>query len=245
MKRGRIAGLFISTLLHTAILWGVIVATSQKESNKKHPPSIINFTVTKPPAPKPPEPEKKVVKKRKKKIVRAPISHKRENPKKVEEVKPVFGVTKKSVAKAPSKTAPTMRIGNTLMKAQEKKFTPPSEVKDYASGRRIEQRKEKGDIFSPVPLFDLAVMPKQISPVKPDYPEELEEEEIEGEVLLKLSIDKTGKVVKIIVISSDHKLFTQSAVKTAKNYKFIPGKDKKGNAVAVNIEMPIVFEVDF
>ena len=244
MKKGRVTGLFISTLLHSAILWGVIAATAQKDFQKKHPPSVINFTVTKPPPPKPPEPEKKIVKKIKKKRVKPPISHKREKPKKVEEVKPVFGVTKKSVAPTPSKTAPTVRIGNTLMKEEEKEFTPPSEVKDYSAGKKIEQR-EKGTLFSPVSLIELAVMPRPISPVKPDYPEQLEEEEIEGEVLLKLSIDKSGKVVAIKVISSDHKLFTKSALRTAKNYKFIPGKDKKGNAVAVNIEMPIVFEVPF
>ena len=246
MKQRKIIGIFFSTLLHTAILWGVVVAAAHTETDKKHPSPTINFTVTKPPSPQPtPKPKPKIVKKKKKKIVLPPVSHRREVPKKVEEVKPVFGVTKKTVAPAPSKNAPTMRIGNTLMKAEEKEFTPPTEVKDYASGKKIEQRREKGDIFSPIPLIELAVMPKPISPTKPKYPEELEDAEIEGEVLLKLSIDKTGKVVSVKVISSDHPQFAASAKKTAQKYKFIPGKDKKGNSVAVVIEMPIVFEVSF
>jgi TonB family protein len=234
MKTRKAVGLFISTLLHSAILWSLVVAHTYT-APKKHPSSVINFTVTKPPPKKKEKP--KIVKKKKK---RAPISHKREKPKKIEEVKPVFGVTKKSVAKTPSKNAPIMRIGNTLMKEQEKKFTPPAEVKDYASGTKIVER-EKG--FSPIPLIDLSVMPKPISPTDPDYPKELEDEEIEGEVLLRISVDKRGKVVAIKVLSSDHALFSQSATKTVKQYKFIPGKDKKGNAVAVNVELAIVFEL--
>lgn len=238
MKTRKAIGLFISTLLHSAILWAVVAAHTYADP-KKHPSSVINFTVTKPPPKEKPKP--KIVKKKKK---RAPISHKREKPKKIEDVKPVFGVTKKSVAKAPSKNAPIMRVGNTLMKEQEEKFTPPAEVKEYASGKKIVERK-KGPVFSPVPLIDLAVMPKPIYPAKPTYPEELEENDVEGEVLLRLSINKKGKVVAIKVLSSDHTLFAQSATKTAKLYKFIPGKDKKGNTVAVNIEMSFVFEPDF
>jgi periplasmic protein TonB len=90
---------------------------------------------------------------------------------------------------------------------------------------------------------ELAVMPRAINPSKPKYPKRLEEEEIEGEVILELSISKEGKVVNIKVIDSDHKLFTESALATVKKYKFSPGKTKDGTPVDAVIEFTIQFEM--
>ncbi len=242
MTRAMRFGIACSALVHGMLLAAVL--SVHQPSQTEQQPSVIAFTVSPPPPPPPPPP--KAVKKMKKPVKRPPVSHirkKKTPPKKP--VKPVFGVTQKSVLKTPTPDAPAVRVGNTLMKKQEKEFTPPEQVKDYAAGERLEERKNKAAVFSPVPLIEIGTMPKPISPVKPEYPEELKEDEVEGEVIVKLSINKQGKVVKVAIISSDNPLFTASVKKTVKKYRFIPGKDKKGHPVDVEIEMPIIFELDF
>lgn len=90
---------------------------------------------------------------------------------------------------------------------------------------------------------ELAVIPKAKNPKTPPYPESLEEEGIEGSVTLELLISKEGKVLKAKVIKSDHELFSESALKTVKNYKFSPGKLKDGSEVDSLIEFVIKFEI--
>ncbi|MBQ3369329.1 TonB family protein [bacterium] len=90
---------------------------------------------------------------------------------------------------------------------------------------------------------ELAVIPKAKNPKTPPYPESLEEEGIEGSVTLELLISKEGKVMKAKVIKSDNELFSESALKTVKNYKFSPGKLKDGSEVDSLIEFVIKFEI--
>ena len=84
---------------------------------------------------------------------------------------------------------------------------------------------------------------KALNPKTPPYPESLEEEGIEGSVTLELLISKEGKVLKAKVIKSDHELFSESALKTVKNYRFSAGKLKDGSAVDSLIEFVIKFEI--
>ncbi len=188
-----------------------------------------------PPPPLPPLPKKVEIKKK------PPVSHIKKEVEETEEVKPVFGVTKKTVDEMPTEGI-GVRVGNTLMKEMEEEYTPPENVKDYAAGKNLEER-EKKPLFVPVPATELAIMPRAINPAKPKYPEKLEEEEIEGEVILELSISKEGKVISIKVIDSDHKLFTEAALAAARNYRFTPGKTKDGTPVDAVIEFTITFEM--
>ncbi|HQO91117.1 MAG TPA: TonB family protein [bacterium] len=190
-----------------------------------------------PPPPLPPLPKKVEIKKK------PPVSHIKKEVEETEEVKPVFGVTKKTVDEKPTEGI-GVRVGNTLMKEMEEEYTPPDQVKDYSAGSKLEEReKNTGPVFAPVPNTELAIMPRAINPAKPKYPEKLEEEEIEGEVILELSISREGKVVNIKVIDSDHKLFTEAALAAAKNYRFTPGKTKDGTPVDAVIEFTITFEM--
>ena len=96
---------------------------------------------------------------------------------------------------------------------------------------------------APKTAGELAVIPKAKNPKTPDYPESLEDEGIEGSVTLELLISKEGKVLKAKVIKSDHELFSESALRTVKNYKFSPGKLKDGSEVDSLIEFVIKFEI--
>ena len=90
---------------------------------------------------------------------------------------------------------------------------------------------------------ELAIIPKALNPKTPPYPESLEEEGIEGSVTLELLISKEGKVLKAKVIKSDHELFSESALRAVKNYRFSAGKLKDGSAVDSLIEFVIKFEI--
>ena len=90
---------------------------------------------------------------------------------------------------------------------------------------------------------ELAFIPKAINPKTPPYPETLEDEGVEGSVTLELLISKEGKVLKAKVIKSDHELFSESALRTVKNYKFSPGKLADGSAADSLIEFVIKFEI--
>ena len=96
---------------------------------------------------------------------------------------------------------------------------------------------------APKKAGELALIPKALNPQTPPYPESLEEEGVEGSVTLELLISKEGKVLKAKVIKSDHELFSESALKTVKNYRFSPGKLKDGSEVDSLIEFVIKFEI--
>ena len=103
--------------------------------------------------------------------------------------------------------------------------------------------RDPGNNSAPRRAGELAVIPKAQNPKTPTYPESLEEEGIEGSVTLELLISKEGKVLKAKVIKSDHELFSESALKTVKNYRFSAGKLKDGSAVDSLIEFVIKFEI--
>ena len=100
-----------------------------------------------------------------------------------------------------------------------------------------------GNDSAPKKAGELAIIPKALNPKTPPYPESLEDEGIEGSVTLELLISKEGKVLKAKVIKSDHELFSESALKTVKNYRFSAGKLKDGSAVDSLIEFVIKFEI--
>lgn len=234
-------GIIVSAFIHIFLAASIFEVSKIDITDDDYQKSrfvIVEIVKPEPPPPPPPPPQKKIEKK-----IPPPVSHIKKEVQQVEEVKPVFGVTKKTVDDTQTEGI-GVRVGNTLMKEMEKEYTPPDQVKDYASGSKLEERKkEEGPKFTPVPNTELAIMPRAINPAKPKYPEKLEEEEIEGEVILELSISKEGKVISIKVIDSDHKLFTESALATVKKYKFSPGKTKDGTPVDAVIEFTIQFEM--
>ena len=107
----------------------------------------------------------------------------------------------------------------------------------------ISGSRDHGSNSAPRRAGELAFIPKALDPKTPPYPESLEDEGIEGSVTLELLISKEGKVLKAKVIKSDHELFSESALKTVKNYRFSAGKLKDGSTVDSLIEFVIKFEI--
>jgi len=155
-----------------------------------------------------------------------PLSHKRDpnaNPQENKNIKPVFGVTTQSTIRQ-SNAGLTVRVGNTLMQAQEKKFTPPEKVVDYVT----------------LPIYELTELPVFKKRILPQYPEELEDQELEGKAVISITVDDRGKVVKAVVKQTDHDLFAQSAIRALLASIFTPGK-RNGTPVATIIDIPVKF----
>lgn len=147
-------------------------------------------------------------------------------PAKKETIKPVFGVSRESI-QPDGDSALSVRVGNTLMTPQEEEFTPAEKVEDYHT----------------IPPFELSRLPLYKVKVVPEYPEPLKTEEIEGEVLLTVTIDDQGQVIAIQVKRSDHELFTTAAKAALKKCKFTPGM-QNGLPVTTSIDIPIKFILD-
>ena len=58
----------------------------------------------------------------------------------------------------------------------------------------------------------------------PEYPPELREQAVRGDVLLQLDLDETGKPFRISVVETDHPGFSDAAVRAAKKLLFEPAR---------------------
>lgn len=235
------AGLGVSLLVH-GLFFQSFLHLNQLPFKREYGVSILVPVVT-PPAPppvsppKPPETKPLVPKKEPetrpilkiddaKKINRVPLSHHRKEkaPSELSKpVKPVFGVTDQTLAPNGA-TGIGVRSGNTLFKEQEKEVTPKEAVKPYVT----------------IPVFDLTTLPVFKKQEQPRYPAQLEQAEIQGEVLLSVTIDEKGRVTDVAVKKSDHALFSEAAVEAMFKSLFSPGL-VNGTPVVTRIDIPITF----
>lgn len=232
-----VMGFLFSASIHGGLFYYFLSMKNNPVENQFYPSSIlVPVKILK----KVPPPEKPVMKENKQKPVMKkekktiPVSHRRnisEKPTKAENVKPVFGVTKQTVMNEKG-TGMGVRIGNTVMKEQEVAYTPPERVKEYVS------------VPIPTPVFELTTMPVFKKKVKPGYPEELKEEEREGEVALSVTIDEKGMVTKVTVIRADHILFAEAAVKAIKASIFEPATKNNKPVSTILDDLVYTFVLD-
>lgn len=232
-----IAGIAISAVVHGAFIETLIAINSSETARRLFKQSTFVPIEVKRPEPPPPPPKPKP--RPQPKPVTPPPNTEKPSPPPEEEVKPVFGVTKETVANAD--TGIGVRVGNTLMKEMEKDYTPPEEVKELP---KVEKRPPEPR-FAPVAAFKLARMPEIKEKVRPEYPRELRADGVEGEVLLRVSVDRTGKVVAVIVVASDHELFAKAAMAAVRSWRFAPARLASGEEADAVIEIPVIFQLDF
>ena len=114
-------------------------------------------------------------------------------------------------------------------------FTTLSET-----GYTQETEKDLPDEIAFVPVEN---MPEMIYQEKPEYPEEAEEADVEGTVLIKALVDSEGKVTKVkIGKSSGNELLDKAAVKSAYKCKFKPAT-QKDKPVATWISYSVKFNL--
>ncbi len=108
--------------------------------------------------------------------------------------------------------------------------------KDTAGFRLIPPHKDDPD-FVP---YDKE--PQIIKKVEPKYPEPAKRAGLEGKVIVKMWVDRDGKVKKVVVLKSDAAVFNEPAIEAAKQFVFAPAYvDNK--PVAVWISYPFRFRL--
>ncbi len=243
----------VSVLVHVALY-----AAMPQNVDEQRSSYLVKFSLKTPPKPQPPKPKpkpspppkpkvkpkpkhkpkpktvKKAIKKKKQVPLANTEANKPKEPPAKEPPKPVFGLTKESVIKdknANSQVA--FRVGNTLMKQQEKEITDPNDVKPYSGG----------SVDTPVPAHLLTKQPSIKHLVKPEYTEEARLEEIEGVVLLAVTINSKGKVIKVRVLKGLGYGLDEAAIEAIKKTKFSPAM-KDGRPVTTTVKLPVRFVLE-
>jgi protein TonB len=255
---GRARGLFGalgSALVHAAVAALVIFAASiprVREMNR--PVEVAVLETVKPPPPKEeekkPEPPKEVKAPPKpvKKIAKLPPPPKDAPPPPPEQkelpppppndtpppdAKPsapvMIGISLSSTTAGGSFAA---AVGNTLYGSAPKVAPRPEEAKPYAApeGRYV-------------PPYKVTTLPELLREVKAKYPEEARKLGLEGQVVLRLTIDSSGKVSQAKLVKAAASGFDEAALEAVKRFRFKPGTDG-GEAIATEITYTYTFLLD-
>lgn len=103
--------------------------------------------------------------------------------------------------------------------------------------------KGDGDGEAPVPVAGVTELPKLIFEVKPEFPDELKRQGIEGKVVLSVVVQSDGRVGRVEVIDRLHPELDRLAQRAAKRLRFRPA-NVRGTAVAVRIPYTFYFVID-
>ena len=96
---------------------------------------------------------------------------------------------------------------------------------------------------TPTEEYLVSEMPVVMSEVRPVYPKEAREKQLEGAVALDVLIDDQGLVRQVSVIEGAE-IFRAGAVEAMKKFRFKPAK-VDGKAVAVRIRYSLNFKLEF
>jgi TonB family protein len=97
----------------------------------------------------------------------------------------------------------------------------------------------------PTPTEDYLVseMPSVLSEIRPIYPKEAREKEIEGSVVMDVLIDEKGTVRQVTVIDGPE-IFRSGAVLAMKKFTFRPAR-VEGRPVPVRIRYSLKFQLEY
>ncbi len=151
--------------------------------------------------------------------------------KKTKETKKIFGLTFDSVLEGQGEFS--VAVGNTLS------MRPPKVQSRYKKNQDLEISQ------TPVVYHDKGnlTLPVVIKEVKPEYPKELKQKGVEGWVILRIRIDKHGKVVAVTPVSYSDKGFVPQAVSAIRKFKFRPAMiDNKPISYSIRYTIRFVLE---
>lgn len=95
---------------------------------------------------------------------------------------------------------------------------------------------------TPTELWTVEREPVLVRRVAPKYPEFLQRAEIEGRVVVKMWVDKEGKVREAHVQQSANEMFNDAALEAAKEFLFTPAYMNAG-PVSVWVSVPFTFRL--
>jgi len=126
-------------------------------------------------------------------------------------------------------------VGNTLYGKAEEKAADPTEVRPYSA---TEVRKAPY-----VPPTRVSQLPRLLEQPKPPYPEEARKAGVEGQVVLLLKIDETGRVVSVKALSGPGYGMEEVAAKAARQFRFAPAT-VDGEPVGTEIRFTYTFVLE-
>ena len=120
----------------------------------------------------------------------------------------------------------------------------PADLGDGAGsgGAQIEQDIQIEEDAPPPDFVPYEKEPVVVRKVDPKYPEIALRAGLEGNVYLKVWVDKEGKVRKAVVLKSDAEIFNQAAIDAATQWVFTPAVMQKG-PVSVWVSIPFRFRL--
>jgi protein TonB len=212
------------------------------------PVELVMVEVQKPPPPPPPpaeepkpEPKPKVLKPPPVKVARA---EKPPPPPPTEAAPPppndapppeqparpvplVVGISMSSTTSAGGFAAP---VGNTVYGKTADKATDAREVKAYSAPRYV-------------PVYQVDTEPTVAGEVKIPYPDEARRAGIEGTVVLSITVDSEGRVVKSVILSGPGYGLNEAAREALLRFRFKPAI-KNGEAVSTEMKYSYTFLLD-
>ena len=122
----------------------------------------------------------------------------------------------------------------------QQQVAPVVEGTGTESNVSIEQDIKIEDDTPPADFVPYEKEPQIVKQVKPKYPELAMRAGLEGKVIVKIWVDKEGKVKQVVVLKSDAEIFNEPAVDAAKQFVFTPAYMNNG-PVAVWVSFPFRF----
>ncbi len=211
----------------------------KKEEPKKEEKKVVKKEIKK-------EVKKEEIKKEevKKEIPKNPIDEKKEEVKEIKKTStPIFGVNMNSTIQGQGGSF-QVQVGNTLMTDSKTGWEngKPKEVLDYDPDaiaiKDTKKTEEVKKIIPPVKIKSKA-LPKKV--IKPVYTKEAKEAEIEGQIILKITIEKDGSVKAAEVLKGLGYGLDEEAVKAVKQFLFEPAVLTNGESTSSIITYTINF----
>jgi periplasmic protein TonB len=231
-----LAGALVAVALHAGL--GVTLATVHPTDWSRRQPTV-ELEVLEPPPPPPPEPPPPPVEPEP--PPPKPVVARRTAPKPPETpppdvpppnqepppepppdpAPPVFGVTMDSVVTGDSSVA--VPVGNTTMTKDRTPGKP---------GPGLAPAAEPGPpSFEPVGETYIGQWPTVLHEVKPVFPAEAQRLGVEGKVVMRVGIDREGRVRSVRVTKKAGYGFDEVAVQNMWKFRFVPAKAKDGQPV--------------
>jgi TonB family protein len=120
--------------------------------------------------------------------------------------------------------------------------TDPAETGPYGGEGGGEGGPGPDAIDEPVPIELTEELPQVIVAKRPDYPEIAVKSDLTGRVVVKMLVDRWGKVKEAEVVASTAEVFNDCTLEAARGYLFRPAVMNK-RPVPVWVMMPFVFRL--
>jgi periplasmic protein TonB len=235
----------VSVGVHALAFWLLERAEPRPLPASQRPVELVVVEVQKAPPPPPPEPPKEEPPRPAPRPVRpppvrpatvarppppatdAPPPPNDAPPKEPTKAPLVVGISMSSTTTAGTFSAP---VGNTAYGKTADKAQAPAAVKPYSAARYV-------------PVYQVDAAPTVLSEYKPPYPSEARRAQIEGQVVLSITVDADGSVVAVKVVSGPGFGLNEAARDALRRFRFRPAT-QGGEPVATELKYTYTFQLD-